>query len=513
MRAPLAALALAMLHTATAGAAPYGCDASAVRGSVLGGAVIEPVTANRGAGECRTVQAGGALPAPLTASALVASTTLSGDPGRQDQQVAVAAGGIADLRLGSLPDLGLPLPLDQVDAAVDALPSVHVPLLLGSIAVDVRPAVRALVAQLGKLPKVDVLRLQGAMAYAGAACREGSAVPQGSSQVAGLTILGQVVDTNKAFEGTLKLLDTQQLDLTRIVDDPELFKLLAGPAAVDLTPLRGLLRPLVAGLPAISIPAAVAQVKVTPAEQERAGARLVQRALRVQVSALGQSVVDLVIGEAAVTAGAVDCAPPDQAVLGASEQALACTKKRLVLVDVVPSGRRVRLFGAADRSLAGRTVDLVFEGTGRRVARAQVQPDGSFRATAPLPSARLRGTNRARYQAVIGRERSLNLKLQRRMEVRSIRAAGGRVTITGRVVGPLTRPAAAITLKRRLSCRRFETVARFRPRADGTFRVTVDAPDDARSAVYRLQTTVRRTARNPKRFPTFTLPRAVDLLG
>src|SRR3954453_9411060 len=47
-------------------ATSFNCDASAVRGTVLG-APIEPVTANRGAPECRSATAGGSgigLPPP-----------------------------------------------------------------------------------------------------------------------------------------------------------------------------------------------------------------------------------------------------------------------------------------------------------------------------------------------------------------------------------------------------------------------------------------------------------------
>src|SRR3954453_7344604 len=47
-------------------ATTYNCDASAVRGTVLG-APIEPVTANRGAPQCRSATAGGSgigLPPP-----------------------------------------------------------------------------------------------------------------------------------------------------------------------------------------------------------------------------------------------------------------------------------------------------------------------------------------------------------------------------------------------------------------------------------------------------------------
>jgi hypothetical protein len=45
----------------------------------------------------------------------------------------------------------------------------------------------------------------------------------------------------------------------------------------------------------------------------------------------------------------------------------------------------------------------------------------------------------------------------------------------------------------------------------GRFAVTIPAPPTGQAAVYRLQTSVPRSARNAKLFPSFTLPRAVEL--
>jgi hypothetical protein len=145
------------------------------------------------------------------------------------------------------------------------------------------------------------------------------------------------------------------------------------------------------------------------------------------------------------------------------------------------------------------------------VASAVVARSGSFRATAPLPPERLRATNAARYQAVLGSERSLRLKLVRRMIVRSVGSRSGKVTISGRISRPLGKPAGTIRVVRRVSCKRSIVIKRIRPRRDGTFRVTVSAPPKTQAAVYRLGTQVRKNTRNPKLFPTFTLPRAVEV--
>ena len=71
-------------------ATTYNCDASAVRGTVLG-TQIEPVTANRGAPQCRSVSAGGAgigLPTLLGGATLSATTVFAGPADRVDQQQA-----------------------------------------------------------------------------------------------------------------------------------------------------------------------------------------------------------------------------------------------------------------------------------------------------------------------------------------------------------------------------------------------------------------------------------------
>jgi len=54
-------------------------------------------------------------------------------------------------------------------------------------------------------------------------------------------------------------------------------------------------------------------------------------------------------------------------------------------------------------------------------------------------------------------------------------------------------------------------IKRFTPPASGRFKITVGGPGSQQAAAYRLQTRVRKFASNPKLYPTFTLPRYVDL--
>ena len=79
----------------------------------------------------------------------------------------------------------------------------------------------------------------------------------------------------------------------------------------------------------------------------------------------------------------------------------------------------------------------------------------------------------------------MKLKLQRRMIVSEMSSERGVVTIAGRVVGPFTSPMQKVLVKRRVTCRDWKVVKRFRPNPDGTFRVRLKAPKDGEAAVYR----------------------------
>jgi hypothetical protein len=105
----------------------------------------------------------------------------------------------------------------------------------------------------------------------------------------------------------------------------------------------------------------------------------------------------------------------------------------------------------------------------------------------------------------------MRLKLQRRMLVTEMVSRHGRVTIAGRVVQPLATPIQTVVVRRRVTCRDWKVVKRFKPRPDGSFRVHLRAPKDGEAAVYRMSTRVKLYDWLAKTYPTFTLPRYVDL--
>ena len=273
-----------------------------------------------------------------------------------------------------------------------------------------------------------------------------------------------------------------------------------GIPGVDLGPLR----PVLQTIPDVAVPATVASLRMTPGRKIEGGGKLTQHALDLTLAVGGQTVVDLTVGEATVGAAAVNCG-------GVADLALQCTARRIVLIDVLRQNGKVRLFGAASRRFAGKRVKLRFLATGKVVARPVVRRTGLFAATVKLPRRGLRATNRARYRAEISKQKSLRLKLVRRMLVSGTSVKGHKVTIAGRVVRPLGAPVRQVVVKRRLSCGRYRVVKRFTPPASGQFRITLAGPPSRQAAVYRLQTRVRKYTTNPRLYPTFTLPRYVDL--
>jgi hypothetical protein len=526
--AALAAVIGSLAMAAGAQAAPeLHCEASAVRATVAGTQTVEPIVQGR-TGACATGQAvpSVALPPLLGAQALYATTAF--DPVSTS---GTATGGIAHLALLPTPALLAQLPTEQ---AIDALSDV--PVALGSLLnpvlqglgvpaivnLDLADAVRALVPA----PGTPLLAADVVDAQANVTCQPDGPVFGGSSQVAGVRVLGQGVDTNALLAQAVTVLDGGAIDLSQL--DLSKVTVLTALAPGALAALKPLLAQLI---PPITLPASVLDVSLSPNEQVRTADGLTQRALHASVSLLGQPIADAVLGEASVSVTPGSCAPPAAtpppaakapakgAGVGAqgsvADQLLACSDRKLVLVDVLKQGSHVKLLGAADRAYVGKRVAIRLRATGRVVAHATVRKDGSFQTLAPAPPKAYLATNQkansVRYRAEIGKELSLPLKLQRRMIVTSLTSKGSKVTIAGRVVRPLTTPVSTIRLVRRASCHKVVLVKRFKPHADGTFRVTVPAPRGATAAVYRMVTSVREKASNPRSYPTYTLPRGVAL--
>jgi hypothetical protein len=184
--------------------------------------------------------------------------------------------------------------------------------------------------------------------------------------------------------------------------------------------------------------------------------------------------------------------------------ALACTTAQVALIDVAQRGSHVQITGAARLVLAGKRVSIRFLATGRTVGSATIASDGTFSVSAPLPPAKIRASNRARYEARIGSLRSLNLKLVRRMYMDSATRAGSHVRLAGHVTGSF-KAGTPVRIALRVTCSHERVVATVKLTQAGTFTATVPAPTGAASqiAVYRAATTVLDNG-HPE--PTYTLP-------
>jgi hypothetical protein len=183
---------------------------------------------------------------------------------------------------------------------------------------------------------------------------------------------------------------------------------------------------------------------------------------------------------------------------------LACTTAQVALINVVQKGTHVLITGAARLVLAGKQVSIKLLATRKTVATATIAKDGTFTASAPLPPAKIRGSNLARYEAVVGSLHSLNLKLERRMYMIGATRSGAHVLISGYVTGSF-KAGTAVKILLRVTCSKEEVVAKVKLTRSGKFSATVPAPTGAASqiAVYRASTTVLDDG-HPE--ATFTLP-------
>jgi hypothetical protein len=480
-----------------ASAAGWNCSASVLTGQPAGA----PLAANGGGATCVAASAGGTtppLPSPMQAGAASASTTLDGPAADPAAQRATATASLSTLNIGIPANVPINVPTTML----------NVPLV-GTF--DITSALRSLVP----VPAGPLVGVQASSAAAVGRCSNGSPQLTGSSQTTGVSALGLTLPTDQPVQQAVNVINATSID-------PSSLSLSSLPVPVNGLPLA-VVQPLLDALPNVAVPATAGQVDVTPGSQTVLGDTLTQTGPQLAVTVAGQPLADLTLGRASVSRGDVNCARAGDRGDGDESDAptsggaavplaqLACTSRKLALVDVLGRGGYARLQGVADQRYVGRRVEIVSRWNGKVVARPTVLANGTFQARGALPPKALRTSNRARYQARIGNERSLDLKLYRRMLIEQMSSSDGDVTIKGRILGPLGEPRRPITIKRRVSCTRDVTVKAVKPDASGRFAVTIQAPPTGQAAVYRLQTSVPRSARNRKLFPTFTLPRAVEL--
>lgn len=544
----------ASMAPSAAAADTFNCDAIALQATILTAAPIQLGTANLGQPTCQSangtaVSIPTGLGLPISANAVQAQTTVS-----TDKQTATAIGGIGSLSVG----LG-GTPLAQVTGPIvqaitgNATP---VPLALGPIptllqglipssatltpaqltagGMAIQAALDNIIANALNAP--DAVHADALTSTATATCTNNQPQLSGSSHVADLKVLGQDIPLTAPTSTLLNLFNTTQLGQLNLAGTVDTLtqQVIASLGLTQLAATNPLLAPLIAQFQAgltqqigpqiqaalqtvlIQLQAAINMIlklTVEANKQTVAGGQLTQQALHVNLSLTlpGMPVtpiLDILIGQARVSNASVACAPPGSQT---SQAALACSKRNLTLINVLQHGNHTFIEGAAKPQLVGQTIPIFFTASHRQVAKAKVLPNGFFRTTAPLPPKAIRFTNSARYFARSGGETTLKLKFHRRMIVSGTTVGGGQVHIRGHIERPLANPIARIIIQRRVSCTQTVDVSSVKPSKSGSFSITVAAPPNQQVGVYRAKTVVRKNTRNPRRFPTFTLPRFITL--
>jgi hypothetical protein len=218
-------------------------------------------------------------------------------------------------------------------------------------------------------------------------------------------------------------------------------------------------------------------------------------------------------GDSAALASSVPGAIPAASSPAAVEALLlGCGTSRVVLNDAYIDGRRVALAGSAAKSLIGKKVKILFGLSDKQVATATVGADGQFATSAPLPPVKIREALSTRYTAEIGSERSLHLKLTRRLQLQPPTASPSTVELAGRIELPLTKPIAPIVVERQLECGKTVVVDRVTPPSSGRFQISLPAPAGAKAAIYTLKSSVAANRHSLIHgFTTYSLPLPVAL--
>ena len=151
----------------------------------------------------------------------------------------------------------------------------------------------------------------------------------------------------------------------------------------------------------------------------------------------------------------------------------------LVSAERTSQGRRIRLRGVADPAQAGQRVGL-YAG-GRRLGSARVRANGSFAGSLAAPR---RGGSGLRYQARLGTRRSQSLAVQRRLAGVRLSLSGGRVVLSGRIVG---RRPRSVELLGREGCGSFKPLATARVSGSGRFSLSAAAFGAVDIATFRVR--------------------------
>ncbi len=169
---------------------------------------------------------------------------------------------------------------------------------------------------------------------------------------------------------------------------------------------------------------------------------------------------------------------------------LPCAKRRVVLTNVYRHRNRLRFEGVARFSLRGETVRI--RSRGKRVATAQVRPDGTWWASAADPGQVFRG--RSEFTALVQGRRSWPRRLGQAVAVLNRTPPGPKAkSARPRVKALVARTGgiSRVVLARQTGCRKQIAVAvmQMGSAPDGKVRVRIPRPSKGQPyAIYRLRT-------------------------
>lgn len=194
--------------------------------------------------------------------------------------------------------------------------------------------------------------------------------------------------------------------------------------------------------------------------------------------------------------------------VNANAKLLECSGAKVAITDISRRDGRVRILGLTSPSNAGHTIRIAFRSAGNFVSSATAAADGSFRATAPLPSRRIAKRDSTRYRASLDGTATPWLKYSRRLVLNGLHPDGTDLTGGGTLSKPFP-SGTKVTITAQTDCSKPPVViANWTVDGDGTFGAITPIPETATGFIARMTAAVLTPSGT--RTATFSIARPIQ---
>jgi hypothetical protein len=189
----------------------------------------------------------------------------------------------------------------------------------------------------------------------------------------------------------------------------------------------------------------------------------------------------------------------------APSDATGCFAKGITIHNMKIVGSKLQIQGFARLSYVGKTVSIKYKPTKNKVvAKAIVQPDGSFTAITKAPKKSIRLSNDTRYSATVGSESTIWVKYSRRVGSAEASYSDGKLFVKGFLTKPLIKKAPAVISARTGCDGPWKNVASAKVSSGGQFNIAIPYTPSTGVVFVRVAANVAKGANSTKALKTYS---------